>query len=417
MSQLYGSYLFSLAAVLSLTMPPSPAMPDDCPVRSKQEPLFREGENYVQNNSTGYSTSGYRDVPQLKINDFSQRETDYLTVPLTTASDILKAEDQTQILESQKQSILADKIRQRIKAARKDLFGPKINNRSLMCISTAERLRRTAWQLEERQNLPLSERSYRGVVELYRTELGDTIYTANALGDLARICDAQGKAAESQRLYANALAIYDRYPQAADADMASVLEYYANFLQKQKQESAAATLFKRAGDIGQRCYAKPHRLSGSSGSPYDPSALNVWTEPTVTITSANPNHSEDTGQVWTVWDQAISKSIHERFSSFARAAFRHSPPLAGEVLYTVTIGNHIADISLISKSSNVLLNVLMFQAIKSLEGNPILQFPPGATGLPVSQTAKFAVKSNFAIYPSVELPVERPPARSQLKAE
>ena len=244
-------------------------MPDDCPVRSQQELLLREGESYVHDHSGGGSTFG--DPLNQILPDYHERETDFLRVPLTTASDILAAEQQAKYLEGKGQLLLAKKVRERIKVASKELFGPKVDHRALTCISTAERLRKTAWGLEKCNNLPLSEKSYRGVVELYRTELGEGLYAANALGDLARLLNEQGKTKESKLLYSEAVAIYDKHPEVADPDMASVLESYAGLLQDDNSDAPAAALYKRAGVARQRAYAKRSEYSEpDSVSPVPP---------------------------------------------------------------------------------------------------------------------------------------------------
>ncbi len=93
----------------------------------------------------------------------------------------------------------------------------------------------------------------------------------------------------------------------------------------------------------------------------------------------DPDSSPDMQLAWDAWHKRVAATIFERFNFFARAAFRHSPPLLSNLGYVVTRDGHITNLQMSQKSNNVLFNVLVYQSVKSLEGDlSVLQFPQGS---------------------------------------
>lgn len=109
----------------------------------------------------------------------------------------------------------------------------------------------------------------------------------------------------------------------------------------------------------------------------------------------NPN-DPDSGNpalqlAWDAWHKRVAEAIYIRYNFFAKAAFSHSQPLLCQVSYVVTRDGHIQALDMKQKSSNVLYNVLVFQAIKSLDGDiNLLQFPPGSRRQFVPKYGTFA---------------------------
>ena len=92
------------------------------------------------------------------------------------------------------------------------------------------------------------------MVAIYSTELGNKPKTPNALGQLARVMAARKYAKNATTNYSRALSIYDQFPRFADADMASVLEGYAHFMEQSGQAVLSKSIFKRAADARTRLY-------------------------------------------------------------------------------------------------------------------------------------------------------------------
>lgn len=90
---------------------------------------------------------------------------------------------------------------------------------------------------------------------------------------------------------------------------------------------------------------------------------------------------------WNSWRQRLNAEIHKRVERFAKAAFHNSPRLKCELTYTVTKDGRIKDISVKKSSANVLFNVLIQQAVQSLDGNAsLLQFPSGSNAQKIQET-------------------------------
>lgn len=82
---------------------------------------------------------------------------------------------------------------------------------------------------------------------------------------------------------------------------------------------------------------------------------------------------------WDMWHRRVAEAIYTRFNFLAKLAFRRSPPLLCQVGYLVTRDGHIQNVQVQQKSPNVLFNVVVFQTVKSLDGDyNLLQFPPGS---------------------------------------
>lgn len=104
----------------------------------------------------------------------------------------------------------------------------------------------------------------------------------------------------------------------------------------------------------------------------------------------DPDSSPDMQLAWDMWHKRVAQCIFERFNFFAKAAFRHSPPIMAKLTYTVTRDGQIINLNMPQKSTNVLFNVLVFQSVKSLNGDmSILAFPQGSRRMYVPKSGVF----------------------------
>jgi hypothetical protein len=104
----------------------------------------------------------------------------------------------------------------------------------------------------------------------------------------------------------------------------------------------------------------------------------------------DPDQSPDMQLAWDAWHKRVAACIFERFNFFAKAAFRRSPPIMAKLTYSVTRDGHILNLNMPQKSTNVLFNVLVFQSVKSLDGDmSILQFPDGSRRMWVPKSGVF----------------------------
>lgn len=104
----------------------------------------------------------------------------------------------------------------------------------------------------------------------------------------------------------------------------------------------------------------------------------------------DPDSSPDMQLAWDMWHKRVAQCIFERFNFFSKAAFRRSPPLLAKLTYVVTRDGHITNMNMPAKAGNVLFNVLVFQSVKSLDGDmSILTFPEGSRRMYVAKSGTF----------------------------
>lgn len=104
----------------------------------------------------------------------------------------------------------------------------------------------------------------------------------------------------------------------------------------------------------------------------------------------DPDSSPDMQLAWDMWHKRVAEAIYTRFNFLAKLGFKHSPPLLCKVSYVVSRDGHIQNIQVTQKSTNVLFNVIVFQTVKSLDGDMnLLQFPPGSRRMFVPKVGTF----------------------------
>jgi hypothetical protein len=104
----------------------------------------------------------------------------------------------------------------------------------------------------------------------------------------------------------------------------------------------------------------------------------------------DPDSSPDMQLLWDIWHKRVAATIFDRFNFFAKAAFKNSPPLLCQVGYVVTRDGQIKDVNVRKPSSNGMFNVMVCQAVKSLNGDmTVLQFPQGSRRMFVPKVGDF----------------------------
>lgn len=110
-------------------------------------------------------------------------------------------------------------------------------------------------------------------------------------------------------------------------------------------------------------------------------------------TQANRN-DPDSGSaemqlLWDAWHKRVAESIFTRFNSLAQMAFKHSPPLACQVSYMVARDGRVGNVQVLQKSSNPIFNTMLLGVINSMNGNPVLEYPPNSRRQFVEKTGTF----------------------------
>jgi hypothetical protein len=80
---------------------------------------------------------------------------------------------------------------------------------------------------------------------------------------------------------------------------------------------------------------------------------------------------------WNDWNKNIDDYLHRRFEEF-NGIFSHVPRLSAKVVYTVTKEGRIMNVHFGDKSASERFNSCVLDIVKSMTGEPLLQFPEGS---------------------------------------
>jgi hypothetical protein len=104
----------------------------------------------------------------------------------------------------------------------------------------------------------------------------------------------------------------------------------------------------------------------------------------------DPDNSQQMQVQWELWHRRVAEAIFVRFDGVAQRAFANSRPIACHAAYTVTRDKQIVNVRLLQKSNNIVFNSMLLMVLKSMNGNPILEFPPGSRRQFVEKTGTFS---------------------------
>ena len=104
----------------------------------------------------------------------------------------------------------------------------------------------------------------------------------------------------------------------------------------------------------------------------------------------DPDSSQQMQVQWELWHRRVAEAIFVRFDGVAQRAFANSRPIACHAAYTVTRDKQITNVRLLQKSNNIVFNSMLLMVLKSMNGNPILEFPPGSRRQFVEKTGTFS---------------------------
>ncbi|MDZ4836099.1 MAG: hypothetical protein SGJ27_20160 [Candidatus Melainabacteria bacterium] len=106
--------------------------------------------------------------------------------------------------------------------------------------------------------------------------------------------------------------------------------------------------------------------------------------------SADPDTTEHMQLQWDLWHRRVAETIFLRFDERAKMAFANSRPISCEASYEVTRDGRVINIRLLRKSDNFMYNAMLLNVLQSMNGNPLLQFPPGSQRQMVCKTGEFS---------------------------
>jgi hypothetical protein len=134
----------------------------------------------------------------------------------------------------------------------------------------------------------------------------------------------------------------------------------------------------------------------SNGNPFEGEGENLppmpipQQPPPSRVMQNDPDSSAEMQLAWDMWHKRVAEAIYTRFNFLAKVAFRRSSPLLCKISYVVTRDGQIQNIQIQEKATNVLFNVIVFQTVKSLNGDiALLQFPQGSRRMYVPKNGTF----------------------------
>ncbi len=134
----------------------------------------------------------------------------------------------------------------------------------------------------------------------------------------------------------------------------------------------------------------------AGGPPVTPQMMSQGMLPPAAAQNPNdPDNSQHMQIQWELWHRRVAEAIFVRFDALAQQAFPHSRPIACQAAYTVTRDKQITSVKLLQKSPNIVFNGMLLMVLKSMNGNPILEFPPGSRRQVVEKTGTFS--RNFGV--------------------
>lgn len=108
------------------------------------------------------------------------------------------------------------------------------------------------------------------------------------------------------------------------------------------------------------------------------------------MNSADPDNTEYMQLQWDLWHKRVAEAIFVRFDEKAKMAFANSRPISCEATYNVTSDGRITNVRLLRKSNDIGFNMMLMNVLISMNGNPLLQFPPGTQRQVVCKTGEFS---------------------------
>ena len=120
-------------------------------------------------------------------------------------------------------------------------------------------------------------------------------------------------------------------------------------------------------------------------------APNSLSRPTDSAEKRASNVRTKQAEDWEKWHQSLDEVIKRKFAeTCAQDNLRADPPLVCEVKYDISRIGQILNIELSKKTNSRICNIAAETVIRSLEKDPILNFPDGATESTIRKCSTFS---------------------------
>jgi TonB C terminal len=103
----------------------------------------------------------------------------------------------------------------------------------------------------------------------------------------------------------------------------------------------------------------------------------------------DPEQSDQMQLLWDAWHKRVAETIYVRFNGAAQMLFSRSQPMACQVSYMVARDGRIGNVRILQPSASAAYNNMLLGIIKSIAGDPVLQYPPNSRRQFVEKTGTF----------------------------
>lgn len=147
-----------------------------------------------------------------------------------------------------------------------------------------------------------------------------------------------------------------------------------------------------ASDSGDDFQGTPQTAMQSAPPQMHPNMApqNMLQPPPMNAGASDPDNTEYMQLQWDLWHKRVAEAIFIRFDERAKTAFANSRPISCEASYNVTRDGRITNVRLLRNSSDFRYNMMLITVLNSMNGNPLLQFPPGTNRQVVCKTGEFS---------------------------
>ncbi|MBS2006872.1 MAG: TonB C-terminal domain-containing protein [Cyanobacteria bacterium SZAS TMP-1] len=121
-------------------------------------------------------------------------------------------------------------------------------------------------------------------------------------------------------------------------------------------------------------------------------AMNVNNNAPFQQGTTTPGDSDKSAQMkllWDAWHKRVAETIYTRFNQSAQMFFKRSQPLSCQVSYMVARDGRIGNVRVLQASANPIYDTMLVTVIKSIQHNPVLEYPPNSKRQFVEKSGTF----------------------------
>jgi len=123
-----------------------------------------------------------------------------------------------------------------------------------------------------------------------------------------------------------------------------------------------------------------------------PNQMNASSDGPMQGGASTPGAGDNSAQMkllWDAWHKRVAETIYTRFNQSAQMFFKRSQPLSCQVSYMVARDGRVGQVRVLQPSSNPIYDTMLVTVIKSIQHNPVLEYPPNSKRQFVEKSGTF----------------------------